>query len=125
MSDAWIAGREADIGEAFALGRDGGPRNLRIANQLFVRALVCPACGERRDVHLQLLGRLRAALRTCARCGQPLRASGADAAEWLSEDDVEGRMREVPLASLGVHAGDVVSVAGASCTAHFQMGGLS
>jgi hypothetical protein len=112
------------VGEALALGPDDGSRRLRIANQLFVRGLVCPACGERRDVHLQLLGRLRAALRTCAQCGQPLRASGADAFEWLSEDDVEGRMREVPLASLGVRAGDVVSVAGASRTAHFQVGGL-
>jgi len=75
-------------------------------------------------VHLQLLGRLCAPLRTCAQCEQPLRASGADAAEWLSEGDVEARMREVPLASLGVRAGDVVSVAGASRAAHFQIGGL-
>lgn len=115
------------VGDAFALGRGAAEasasRRLRIAHQMFVRGLVCPGCGERREVHLQLLGRVRAALRTCVRCGRALRGSGADVCEWLPEDAAAGRMGEVPLASLGIRSGDVISVAGPSRTMHFQIGG--
>ena len=117
------------VGQLFALGREsaGGtePLRLQVAHQMFARALVCPACGQRREIPLRLLGRLRPSEQACAACRQRMRAAGADLLEWLPEADIAPAVQEAPLRALGIRRGDVVTVAGGACAAHFQIGGMA
>ena len=121
---AWRS--EQTVGWLFDLGRGsrdaGEPLRLRVAHQVFANALVCPACGGRREFSLRLLGRLSQAEQTCAACRQRMRAPANDLIEWLSEADLPAPLREARLQRLGFRRGDVVTVAGAARTAHFQIG---
>jgi len=133
--DVWeiapLARRPAQltVDRVLALGRgpDGADAALRlhVPHQLFARALVCPACGHRREVALHLLGRLGVAERACAECGQQMRPGAADMIEWLTAADLPPAVQAASLRRLGFRRGDVLTVAGGARTAHFQIGGVA
>ncbi len=108
------------VADAYALGRDAD--RLQVTGQMFVRALVCPACGERRRFGVQLLGRLGAAARACPGCGGSMRPAGGDVVEWLSAADAQ--VGTASLAGIGARDGDVLTLAGPSGVSHVQIGGL-
>jgi molybdopterin/thiamine biosynthesis adenylyltransferase len=117
------------VRQAFELGRESGsscePRRLRVPHQLFATALCCPACGERRQLRLRLLGRLDVAEQRCAACGRRMRATGSDLVEWLSEAHLPPAVQDAALLSLGFRRGDVLTVAGGTHAAHFQIGAIA
>ncbi len=117
---------QVTIGQVFELGRGAAganePLRLHVAHQMFAKALVCPACGRRRDVSLRLLGRLGVAQQACADCGRQMRAAGLDLIEWLPEAGLPPAVQEASLHDLGLRRGDVFTVAGAARAAHFQIG---
>jgi molybdopterin/thiamine biosynthesis adenylyltransferase len=117
------------IRQAFELGRGSGgggePLRLHVPHQPFARALCCPACGQRRELSIRLLGRLDAAEQGCPGCGRRMRATGFDLIEWLAEPDVPPTVQDAPLRSLGFRRGDVLTVAGAARAVHFQIGAIA
>jgi len=117
------------LAETFRLGRGalGAQHEMRlgVANQLFASALGCPACGHRREFSLRLLGRLGAAARACPQCGRPMRAGGGDVVEWLAASGLPPALRQASLGDLGARPGDVVTLAGPTGVAHFQIGGVA
>jgi adenylyltransferase/sulfurtransferase len=108
---------------AFAVGRElSGPLRLRVAQQVFARTLRCLACGQAKDLGLRLLGRLRASERACAACGEPTQAAGWDVREWLPAAGLPAAVEQGSLRRLGVHRGDVLTVAGSAGAVHVQIG---
>ena len=108
------------LADTFELGGEAG-RGVRVAGQVFVRTLTCPACGASRETPLHLLSRLTRKARTCE-CGAALRATGFDTAEWLRPDALSTAERAATLAGLGLATGDVVSIDAPDGTTHHQLG---
>jgi len=114
-----------DLPRFFELARrvlsSSDPLALKVVDQRFVRRLTCVACGVSREIVPYLLGRLGAVGRACTSCGETVHAAGFDQIEWLCADDLAPDARALPLASLGLRPGDVVSVAQGSRVAHFEL----
>jgi molybdopterin/thiamine biosynthesis adenylyltransferase len=92
----------------------GGPADgtrLRVIGQPFVKRLTCPDCGERRD-----FVRLKVSLRRywCWNCHGEMVATGYDTRDELVVDALPPQMLGRSLHSIGVRAGDVLAVSGAS-----------
>jgi hypothetical protein len=114
------------LARAFALGRTAlgtdEPLRLRVANQIFACALHCVPCGAQRDLAPRLLARLGPGERACAQCGQPMRAAGFDASEWLPAADQPAPFLRASLRRLGMRRGDILTLAGEATAAHFEIG---
>jgi molybdopterin/thiamine biosynthesis adenylyltransferase len=101
-----------------------GDAEMRVAGQRLVRVLTCPSCGSTRDVGLRLFRRLSGPERSCQRCGSAMRAGGFDVHEWLGAAAIPPGLGDVPLRSIGVGDGDVLSIRTSDGTEHYQIGGL-
>ncbi len=112
-------GHEPSIGDALAQAGRGAA--LRVEGQVFVRALVCPRCGEARGLPWRLSGRLGAE-QQCVRCQRRMLAPGTDAREWLGESDLTPTALGDAVRSLGLRDGDVFTVRGADGDHHFELG---
>lgn len=101
----------------------GERTSLRLHGDVFVRQLECRRCPGSRAVHA-LDGRIDAARRACPLCGAPMVAPGMDVRDSLGLDELDGRSRRASLHSLGLRAGDVLSVETSTGEAHhFEIGG--
>ena len=93
---------------------------LRVEGQRFARELACPGCGLRRTL-LNLAARLEPAERVCPRCGAALRAVGFALSERLEWAELGPEERHRSLESLGIEAGDVVSIGPTGREIHLEI----
>lgn len=113
VADILDLGGENGVGASLA---------LKLTGDAFVKRLTCAACGQTRDGHLRLLGRLGAAEQQCAACGGQMLATGFDLLEWLHRSNLDAPTLRRPLRSFGLCAGDVLTIAAASGERHLQIG---
>jgi molybdopterin/thiamine biosynthesis adenylyltransferase len=124
----WRIERLADGPEALtvgdALALDGAARSgtLRVAGARFVTRLACAGCGT-------TTGCLRVASRTgfgtapCPACGAEVAVRGFDLTDRVEAAGLAGDVLGLPLARVGVRAGDVLSVGSPGDEAHYEIGG--
>lgn len=117
---------QCTVAQALALGRQTLATDdvvgLKVVDQVFARKLTCLACGEQREFMPYLFGRLGRTARTCERCGGTMRVAGFDVVEWLRAADLPASVCDASLHSLGVRAGDVLSLAAGDRTMHVELG---
>ncbi|HVR30788.1 MAG TPA: hypothetical protein VMS86_14795 [Thermoanaerobaculia bacterium] len=107
--------------------RHGEPL-LRVAGAHFARELVCARCGHRRRV-LRLVRpaaqlsppRLSPRGAACRRCGGPIVPVGFALAEEVSRRALPARALAAPLRTLGLRAGDVVTLVAGGRAAHLEI----
>jgi molybdopterin/thiamine biosynthesis adenylyltransferase len=94
-----------------------GQISLAVEGARFARALIC-ACGARRPVAAleRTLGR-----RTCRACHRLMIPDPMALTDRLSGTDAWNRARNRPLRSLGIRAGDIVTVEDGRTRAHFEV----
>ena len=115
---------QLSIGAALALaGRATAPPGaaLRVEGQVFVRRLVCPRCGEARELPWRLSGRLGSE-QHCVGCQRRMFAPAADVRAWLGESDLQPAALGDTVRSLGFRDGDVFTVRAANGDRHFELG---
>jgi hypothetical protein len=96
---------------------EGASRTLAVAGRRFLLRLACPQCGRTRRC-LQLDGNRS---RRCRECSRRLVAAGFDLADCVSELDVRPRDYRRSLATLGIRAGDVLSLGGPHGELHLEV----
>ena len=102
--------QELSIGEVLELVPPSkAPATLAFAGRMLVKRLDCPKCGFARRV-FQLQGRLRRGDRFCAHCGREMLSAGFHMKARLSNADLGPGDADRSLASLGLRAGDVISL---------------
>jgi molybdopterin/thiamine biosynthesis adenylyltransferase len=104
---------------------DGGPSTgwaVRLEGHTFARTLFCPGCGGQSDGPLAIVRRIPSRRRRCAACGHEMVARGFDCFDLLEETDLEKRDCRRSLASLGLRAGDIVTVRGPEGEWHAELG---
>ncbi|MCC6850249.1 MAG: ThiF family adenylyltransferase [Deltaproteobacteria bacterium] len=115
----------ATLADAFALARRAlraATVELGVPGHLFATRLTCVRCRREQALAPHLRGRLDEAALACPGCGAARAVGGFDAHERLDPaQPVE--VAALPLARLGLRAGDVVSATDGSTTVHFECGG--
>jgi hypothetical protein len=89
---------------------------------MLVKRLDCPGCSFTRRV-FQLQGRLRRGDRFCARCGREMLSAGFHMKARLSNADLGPGDADRSLASLGLRAGDVISLGNGTDEKYFELRG--
>jgi adenylyltransferase/sulfurtransferase len=97
------------------------PAALAFGGRMLVKRLDCPKCGFARRV-FQLQGRLRRGDRFCARCGREMLSAGFHMKARLSNADLGPGDADRSLASLGLRAGDVISLGNGTDEQYFELG---
>jgi len=96
---------------------------LSVPGKTFARALVCSACGARREL-LRLERRLTRRQLTCSRCGAAMVAPGFDQLDRLDAawPGPSSPWLRRPLAALGIVEGDVLRLSTSQGDRHLQVG---
>lgn len=94
---------------------------LSVPGQSFVERLTCVHCDVTREV-CRLVSRLRPADLKCPGCGVPSTPVGFDQVSRIRSSRVSPRAATQPVSSLGLRAGDVITVARAGVESHYLLG---
>lgn len=110
----------AEQATAFAAKAAGlrGELSLAVAGQRWAKALHCPKCGGVRP-GLHLLGRRGGRLARCVGCGVPMQATAFSIVERLDRQLPRAQW-QLPLQSLGVEWGDILTFRSPKQEAHFE-----
>ena len=121
----WRAGpRDLSLGSVLRLGqRPAGQRSalLSFGGKSIIKRLDCPGCGFTRAM-FRLEGRIRAPDRRCPQCGRELLAAGFNMKAHLVADTLGPRDAARSLASLGLRAGDVITISDGRRERHYELG---
>jgi adenylyltransferase/sulfurtransferase len=101
--------------------RSRAPASLAFGGQPLVKRLDCPECGFTRRI-FRLQSRLRRNERFCGRCGREMLAAGFHMKTRLSRADLGPGDAGRSLASLGLRAGDVLSLSNGADERFFELG---
>lgn len=116
--------QEFSIGAFLKLAhQSNGSASLAFGGQPLVKRLRCPGCGFRRQV-FRLQSRLRRADRSCERCGREMLSAGFHMKTRLSRADLGPGDADRSLASLGLRAGDVISLSSEADERFFELGAV-
>ena len=88
----------------------------------FVRTLVCPQCGAAAPNRLQLVRPNSSLQCPCPQCSQRVDIRGFDVVEQLEAAKLTKKELQRSLRSLGLRAGDIVTVSGPDGQRHFEIG---
>ena len=115
--------QELSIGAILELAPPSkAPTALAFGGRMLVKRLDCPKCGFTRRV-FQLQGRLRRGDRFCAHCGREMLSAGFHMKARLSNADLGPGDADRSLASLGLRAGDVISLGNGTDEKYFELHG--
>ncbi|MCC6765583.1 MAG: ThiF family adenylyltransferase [Deltaproteobacteria bacterium] len=115
----------ATLADAFALARRalrGDAVELGVPGHLFATRLTCVRCRNAQSLAPHLRGRLDATALACPACGAAREVGGFDAHERLDPTQ-PAAVAALPLARLGLRAGDVVGATDGRTVVHFECGG--
>lgn len=118
---------ELTIGDTFGLfraAREQPASSLGFAGFALVEQLDCPGCGFSRRI-FKLQERLRLRERVCPKCEHELLAAGFHVSTRLLRSELAPGAAARSLASLGLRAGDVISVRCGKKEKFFELGGGS
>ncbi len=104
-----------------AAPRAEAPAALAFGGQPLVKQLDCPGCGFTRRL-FRLQSRLRRIERFCDRCGREMLSAGFYMKTRLSRADLGPGDAGRSLASLGLRAGDVISLSNGADERFFELG---
>lgn len=113
------------LADAFALARRAlraDAVELRVPGHVFATRLTCGHCRAGHSLAPHLRARLDAADLACPACRGAREVGGFDAREWLDATE-PADVTALPLARLGLRAGDVVSATDGRSVVHFEIGG--
>ena len=114
--------QELSLGALLKLApRSKAPAALAFGGQPLVKRLDCPRCGFTRRL-FRLQSRLRRGDRFCDRCGREMLSAGFYMKTRLSRADLGPGDAGRSLASLGLRAGDVVSLRNGADERFFELG---
>jgi len=116
--------RDLTIGDAFGLGhfpKDNPGAALGFGGRALVQRLDCPGCGFTRRV-FKLQERLKVHERFCPKCDRELLAAGFHVSTRLIRPQLAPGAAARSLASLGLLAGDVISVGDGATERFFELG---
>jgi hypothetical protein len=114
------------FGDVVALGsalRDASRHlALSVAGQRFAVALTCPVCGgEEPTFRLERV--LHRSPHPCPACHGEMRPTGFGLRDEVLVESAPSDALDAPLASLGLRAGDVLSMHTPSVEVHYELGG--
>jgi adenylyltransferase/sulfurtransferase len=113
--------QKLSVGAILKLGRPSNPpAALAFGGRMLVKRLDCPGCGFTRRI-FRLQGRLRRGDRFCARCGREMLSAGFHMKARLSNADLGPGDADRSLASLGLQAGDVISLGNGTDEKYFEL----
>jgi hypothetical protein len=113
------------IGQAFQMVRndtaDPEGLSLSVENGPFVRKLTCFECG-----HVHSPGRLPTLLASltgtrCSQCAGEMKAPGSELLSCIEWRSLSKEQLVLPIAVLGLRAGDVYTISGAQDERHFEI----
>lgn len=114
--------QELSLGVILKLAhRSKAPASLAFGGQPLVKKLNCPGCGFTRQV-FRLQNRLQHSDRLCDRCGREMLSAGFHMKTQLSRADLGPGDADRSLASLGLRAGDVISLSNGNAARFFELG---
>jgi transposase-like protein len=102
-------------------GRSQAIAAIAFGGSTLVKRLDCPRCGFSRRV-FRLQSRLREQDQVCDRCGRPMLAAGFYSKSRLARADLGPGEAARTLASLGLRAGDVISLRTGADEKFFELG---
>jgi hypothetical protein len=112
------------LGDVLAIGstlRGAGDRlAFRVAGQRFATALACTRCGAERPA-FALERSFRRAPQSCPTCAGGLRPTGFALRDSITAGVESGAALAMPLADLGLMAGDVFSLETPSVVVHYEL----
>jgi molybdopterin/thiamine biosynthesis adenylyltransferase len=110
--------------EASRRSANGAAPSLRVWGQYLARSLACLRCGAGHKV-FHLRGRLEPRRLHCRACGGRLAAGGLGLIEDLTLDEASPALLRRTLRSIGIEAGDVLTVESEMRPVHIEIGGGS
>jgi molybdopterin/thiamine biosynthesis adenylyltransferase len=114
--------QELSIGAMLKMARRSpAPAALAFGGQPLVKRLDCPGCGFTRRI-FRLQRRLRHNEKFCDRCGREMLSAGFHMKTRLSNADLGPGDANRSLASLGLRAGDVISLGNGADEEYFELG---
>ena len=114
--------QELALGATLALtGRSEARAALAFGGVPLVKRLDCPGCGRSRRV-FRLQSRLRKEELSCDHCGREMLAAGFHTKSRITRADLDPGEANRTLASLGLRAGDVISLRDGAHEKFFELG---
>jgi len=122
ISPLRVAPDDLSIGAALKLeAHSDASTALAFGGMPVVKRLVCPRCGFSRRL-FRLQSRLRQRERFCAKCGREMLSAGFYMKASLARADLGPGEAGLSLASLGLSAGDVISLNAGASKKYFELG---
>jgi hypothetical protein len=113
------------LAEALSLaGADAADASLEVYRRQFLHSTACPQCGLGWAVN-RFISVAESQAMVCPSCGKPAPAPNLSQKQRMAIGAASPELRQIPLSSLGIRAGDLFTVAGVNGEEyHWILGGI-